>query len=126
MRSTIAAKLGTQSSAVLGLAGAILHPAFWQATLLSILLVASGVRSAAAEEEQIDGTGRKLHGEALRRVARNKNVRAACDAACEAGTGAREAFCREFIPGATPLRAACWKMVNESVHYCHSWCGWWF
>lgn len=57
---------------------------------------------------------------------RNKNVRAACDAACEAGILARENFCREFTPAGTPLRAACWKMARESIQHCHNWCAWYF
>lgn len=57
---------------------------------------------------------------------RNKNIRAACDAACEAGIFARETFCREFTPAGTPLRAACWQISRESIQYCHNWCAWWF
>lgn len=61
-----------------------------------------------------------------RGAGRNKNIRAACDAACEAGIVARESFCREFTPAGTPLREACWRMTKESIRYCHNWCAWWF
>ena len=126
MRRIPATKPGTLRAMAFVLAGAVLLLGFWQATIPSIVLAAGDLRPAGAKEDRIDVIGTKPGDVGPRSDGRNKSVRATCDAACEAGTGAREAFYREFTPTATPLRAACWKMVSESIQSCHNWCGWWF
>lgn len=67
--------------------------------------------ATTANKSALSGTG--LSGTNISGPRRNKEMLAACYAAGESGTFAREAFCREMVPKV--LKGVCWSKTLESM-----------